>query len=257
MGIKAQKQSSSSPRRRGSIARDSVHETHGVTLYAPPTRRRWIPACAGMTMVVMTLLAIAAPAFAEPPTPAPAAAPTAPVRASATDIVKNFYAQLESTMKQGEQLGFAGRYKKLDPVLQSAFNLPLMTHYAVGLVWNNATPAEQEQLTKAFSEFSIATYASRFAKYDGEQFAVIGEKPASGGTMVETTLKPKDGEAVALNYLMRQDDKGAWRIVDVFLNGSISELATRRAEFAAVIKREGIAALVNSLGEKSKAMGPT
>jgi hypothetical protein len=43
----------------------------------------------------------------------------------------------------------------------------------------------------------------------------------------------------------------------VFLDGAISELATRRAEFSAVIKRDGIAALVNSLGEKSKQMGPS
>lgn len=204
---------------------------------------------------LLAVLACAAPAFAG--VPAVSAVAVAPVAVSAGDVVKNFYAVLTDTMKQGDQLGFAGRYKKLDPVLRQTFNLPLMARLSVGMVWGSATPAEQEQITRAFSEFSIATYASRFATYDGEQFSVVGEKPASGGTMIETTLKPKDGDAVTLNYLMRQDETGAWRIVDVFLNGAISELATRRAEFSSVIKRDGISALVNSLGEKSKSMGPS
>jgi len=201
---------------------------------------------------LLLVLTCAAPAFAA--TGAPVASAVTPVGGSATDVVKNFYATLTDTMK----LGFGGRYKKLEPALRQAFNLQLMTRISVGPVWSSATPAEQDQLIKAFSQFSIASYAARFSNYGGEQFNVTGEKPTpGGGVIVETNLKPKDSDAVALNYLMRQDDKGVWRIVDVFMNGTISELATRRAEFASVIKRDGISALVNSLGEKSKQMGPT
>ena len=75
--------------------------------------------------------------------------------------------------------------------------------------------------------------------------------------IVESTLQPKEGAPVAFNYLMKADDKGNWRIVDVFLNGAISQLATRRAEFDSIASREGIAALVNSLGDKTKQMGPS
>ena len=211
------------------------------------------------TAAIVLVLATAVPAMAETASThaTKASVATSVASRSASDVVKNFYAQLTGVMKQGDQLGFAGRFKKLDPVLRQSFNLPLMTRFAVGLVWNDATPDEQQQITSAFSEFSTATYASRFAKYDGEQFTVGEEKTAGGGKIVETTLKPKDGDAVALNYLLRQDEAGAWRIVDVFMNGTISELATRRAEFSSVIKRDGIGALVNSLGEKSKQMGQT
>lgn len=176
--------------------------------------------------------------------------------ASAT--VKTFYSQLTDVMKQGDKLGFNGRVKKLEPAVKTAFNLPVMTKYAVGFVWSKATPAEQHQLISAFSDFSVANYASRFARYDGEQFEVLGEKPLqSGGIVVETKLSPKEGEPVTLNYLVKQDEQGHYRIVDVFLDGSISELATRRAEFSSIVKSEGIPALVNSLGEKSKQMGPS
>jgi phospholipid transport system substrate-binding protein len=171
-------------------------------------------------------------------------------------VVKDFYAHLVDVMKQGDKLGFSGRVKALDPVIRSAFNLPLMTRVSVGPAWANASPDEQKQLTSAFSDFSVATWASRFASYDGETFAVTGEKETAGGTMVATSLTPKDGEPVAINYLMKQDEKGKWRVVDVFLDGAISDLATRRAEFSSIVKRDGLDALVNSLGDKAKNMGP-
>ena len=199
---------------------------------------------------ILGLLVSALPAHAETTT-SESAAPTSP-----TALVKNFYDQLTDTMKQGETLGFSGRYKKLDPVVRSTFNLPLMARFAANSGWAEAKPDEQQKLVEAFSDFSIANYASRFSKYDGEKFEVVGEKPASGGgTIVETRLTPKDSEPVVLNYLVRADDKNQLRIVDVYLDAAISELATRRSEFGAIIKRDGFPALITSIIEKNKKMG--
>ena len=199
---------------------------------------------------ILGLLVSALPAHAETTTPESTAL------TSPTALVKNFYDQLTDTMKQGETLGFSGRYKKLDPVVRSTFNLPLMARFAANSGWAEAKPDEQQKLVEAFSDFSIANYASRFSKYDGERFEVVGEKPASGGgTIVETRLTPKDGEPVVLNYLVRADDKGQPRIADVFLDAAISQLATRRSEFSAIIKHDGFPALITSIIEKNKKMG--
>jgi phospholipid transport system substrate-binding protein len=193
------------------------------------------------------------------------AAPVPSLAASASDpngaasaTVRNFYVTLTETMKEGPRLGYAGRYRKLNPALQTAFNLPLMTRVAVGPLWNKATPAEQQQLISAFSQFSVANYASQFKSWDGEQFVVTDEKPsAAGDVLVESKLQPKSGEAVQFNYVMRRDEAGNWRIVDVLLAGAISQLAARRSEFDAIAEKDGIPALVNSLDRKSKQMGPS
>jgi phospholipid transport system substrate-binding protein len=175
----------------------------------------------------------------------------------ASTVVEKFYDQLQATMKQGHELGFSGRYKKLEPVIQSSFDLPTMTRFSIGPAWSKTAPEQQQQLIKAFTNFSVANYASRFAKYDGEKFEVIGEKPASGGgVIVETKLTPEGEEPVSLNYLMRESG-GSYKIVDVYMASTISELATRRAEFGAIVRREGVAALVDTLGEKTKKMGPS
>ena len=48
---------------------------------------------------------------------APLAMAGASSTGSATAVVNNFYAQLLDTMKQGDQLGYSGRYKKLQPAI--------------------------------------------------------------------------------------------------------------------------------------------
>ncbi len=186
-------------------------------------------------------------------------APSSHAAPTASEVVKEFYASLLDTMKKGQELGYEGRYKKLDPAVTKAFNLPLMAKYSVGPSWSKVDADEQRKLVEAFSKFSIGTYASRFTKFDGEEFIVVGEKPMpnAAGFMVETKLKPKDSDAVTLNYLVRADETGALRIADVYLDASISELATRRAEFSSVIKREGFPALLSSLTQKSEKMKAT
>jgi phospholipid transport system substrate-binding protein len=61
--------------------------------------------------------------------------------------------------------------------------------------------------------------------------------------MVQTTLRNPDGDDVDLNYRLIESDKG-WRIIDVYLNGTVSELALRRSEYSAVLKREGFQKLL-------------
>ncbi|HXP78174.1 MAG TPA: ABC transporter substrate-binding protein [Stellaceae bacterium] len=164
--------------------------------------------------------------------------------APAVDTIKGFYDTLLSVMQQAKTLGLKGRYEKLDPAIHKAFNLPLMTRLSVGPDWQKLSPEEQKSLTAAFSDLSVSTYAARFDGYSGEQFDVDpNPTPTSGGLIVNTKLVQTSGEAVVLNYLMRDGDAG-WQILDVYLKGTVSELATRRSEFSAVLRRDGADALV-------------
>jgi phospholipid transport system substrate-binding protein len=174
-------------------------------------------------------------------------------------VVETFHATLLRVMKQATTLGFSGRYKALQPAIENAFNLPLMARLAIGPQWTSIAPDQQQRLIEGFRRLTFATYASRFDSYDGEQFEVKGEKPggAGGGTLVETRLVPQkgNGDPVELSYLVRQDD-GRWQIIDVFLSGTISELATRRAEFTSVLRRDGAEGLSTMLQRKVAELTP-
>jgi phospholipid transport system substrate-binding protein len=161
--------------------------------------------------------------------------------------VKSFYATLLETMKEAKRLGIEGRYKKLVPVINATFDLPAMTRIAVGPTWTSLTPEQQAAIIAAFSRMTAATYASRFDGYDGERFEVDPKVVERGADrIVNTRIIQSNGEPVSLNYLLRGSG-GDWKIVDVYLSGTISELATRRSEFASILKSGGADALIKTL----------
>jgi phospholipid transport system substrate-binding protein len=166
---------------------------------------------------------------------------------AAATRVDSFYTALLNTMKQAKQLGVKGRYDKLAPVLGSTYDLALMSKIAVGQNWNSLSAAEQQGIVVAFTRMTTATYANRFDDFSGEQFEVLetADQP-NGDKIVKTRIIQSDGQAVQLNYLMRNTGNG-WKIIDVYLNGTISELASRRAEFGAILRSGGPNALVSAL----------
>lgn len=169
--------------------------------------------------------------------------------------LKSFYETLLSVMKEGPKLGFAGRRQRLAPAVTQAFDLALMTRLVVGLPWPSLSAEDQKQLVNAFSEFSIATYANQFDDFSGEKFEVDPKAaPAPGNdVIVKTRLIQSNGEPVQLDYLLRQE-QAEWRIIDVFLSGTISQLAARRSEFSGILREQGARGLIAVLKDKTKAL---
>lgn len=170
-------------------------------------------------------------------------------------VIQRFYDTLVAVMKEAKRIGFEQRYQRLAPVIAQTYNLALMSRLAVGPEWTRLQPAQQQQVTDAFSRYTISVYANRFDDYSGERFEV-DPNPANSanGAVVRTVLTKSDGEKVMLNYLMRQGAGGAWQVIDVYLSGTISELATRRSEFATTLQQGGADALVRSLDQRIAAL---
>jgi phospholipid transport system substrate-binding protein len=124
-----------------------------------------------------------------------------------------------------------------------------MARLAVGPSWASLVPAQQQSLTEALGNYVCATYADRFDSYSGEQLEVTGERPYGSDVMVQTKIVKANGEATTLNYLMRQN-QGAWQISDVYLDGTISQVAVQRSEFSSTLRREGVDGLVAALNRK-------
>ena len=154
-------------------------------------------------------------------------------------------------MKRGSSLNFSQRVDFLSPEIRQDLDLALMTRLVVGPAWRSLSPADQRDLTEAFSDYSIATYAQRFRSYEGERFEV-DPTPASrpnGDVVVHTKLFTGGSDFVQLDYLVRLTD-GRWRIIDVYLSGTISELAARRSEYSATLRQGGAPALAALLRKK-------
>jgi phospholipid transport system substrate-binding protein len=191
--------------------------------------------------VAACVVAVACPALAQAPANDDVRAP-----------VSRFYDALLDVMKRAKALGFRGRYDVLAPVISTSFDLPAMTRIAVGPKWTSIPAAEQKELVDAFGRMTISTYASRFDGYSGEKFEIDPSvESRAGGSVVHTRIVQSNGEPVTLNYLVRKSG-GAWKIVDVYLTGTISELATRRSEFAGILDSGGPPALIASLRNQTE-----
>jgi phospholipid transport system substrate-binding protein len=180
-------------------------------------------------------------------TPWPAAAGSSDPAAAR---IGGLYSALLDIMKQAKQLGVKGRFDKLAPVLVATYDVAAMSKSAVGPAWDTLQPAQQAGIQDAFGRMMIATYASRFDDFGGEQLNVVqtvDQPPAD--KMVKTQIVQSNGKPVALNYLMRGKGND-WKVVDVYLDGTISELASRRAEFGTILKSGGADALIASLKQR-------
>jgi phospholipid transport system substrate-binding protein len=165
-----------------------------------------------------------------------------------TAAVEKFHDTLIENMKNGKALGFDGRAAKLQPVVDEVFDIPAMARISSGGGWAKMTPAVQADVIAAFSAFTIASYAGNFASWDGESFVTKEQGAADkrGNVLIDTRLNAKGIPPVQFNYRLHQVD-GVWKVFDIYLEGAISQLAMRRAEFAAVLARGTPADLVTHM----------
>ncbi len=165
-------------------------------------------------------------------------------------MIQVFYTTLLECMQNGPALGFDGRYQKIEPVLNNTFDVATMCKIAVGPEWTNMSGDKKGGVLVAFNQYMVTTYAARFKEYKSQKFEVGEAKPAGEGrVLVESKLIRSNGEPVELNYLFRLN-KGVWRVIDIYLSGSISQMAQMRSDFSNTIVQGGPDALIKSLGEK-------
>lgn len=164
--------------------------------------------------------------------------------------IEGFHSELLEIMKQAKELGYVGRIKRLTPLMHQVFDLDFMASKTVGRLWRKLSDEDKSRWIRIFARFTTANYAGRFTGYTGEEFVTIGVKDAPSGTQVVLTkiIVPGD-EDVQLNYRMIERD-GTWKVVDVFLNGTVSELALRRSEYSSALKRDGFEKLLSSVETK-------
>jgi phospholipid transport system substrate-binding protein len=173
--------------------------------------------------------------------------------AEASKPVERLSDALIEAMKAGEAMSFDERFEALAPVVRETFDIPLMTRLSLGAAaWDKLDEAKRQALVDAFARMSVSAYASRFSRYDNQHFSVKEvQKGPQGALLVTSMFSINQSDSVQFSYVMRKT-KGDWRVVDVLVNGQYSELARRRAEFAAVLRDEGVDGLLGRISEISE-----
>ena len=163
--------------------------------------------------------------------------------------IQTYYQELMPTIQQAGRLSVRERDRRFAPAINAAFDFPTMTRLAVGPAWKSFSAEQQAAVREAFARFIVADYASQISNYSGESFVVdpqTSPESRGGGEIVKTKLLQPGGRTVNINYLVR-----GGRVIDVYLNGTISDLAMRRDEFASIIAAGGADALIKRLRDRT------
>jgi len=207
-----------------------------VLSFRPPTGCR--------TPAAAILCALAIVANASDPTPARSAVAPQPAT-----VVQDLQSALLELMQNSTDLGYTGRRDRIAPVVERSFDLPFITRKSAGRHWKQLSELDRVRVQDALSRLSVATYAARFNSYNGERFEVLSEEAGVQNTQLIRTRLVTPERTVRLDYRLHSSN-GSWQIIDVIVDGSVSELALRRSQYSAVIKRDGIDGLLAKLEEK-------
>jgi phospholipid transport system substrate-binding protein len=185
-----------------------------------------------------------------------AAADTVPESDLVTRPVAALNAGLLAEMKTGRAVPFATRYAQLEPLIDRVFDLPAILQSAIGPPhWQALTPEEQTQLLDAFRRYTVSTYVANFDKFGGESFVILPDRRnIAEVTVVPTQIVPATGKPARIDYVLHPvagDASSEWKIVDVFLDGSISQVAVQRSEFRGALRDGGVKQLIAMFDRKA------
>ncbi len=165
-------------------------------------------------------------------------------------VIHQLQSSLLQVMREGEKLGYEGRFKFLQPVIDRSHDIDLIIKTILGSTyWSQLDNTQQDLIVETFRQLSIATYAGRFNQYEGEQFQIIEHRALPREqVLVRSQLTKSDGGKVNFDYVLHQTE-GRWRIANILFDG-VSDLAIKRGEYRAILQRDGFQALIEMLKEK-------
>ncbi|HEY8515864.1 MAG TPA: ABC transporter substrate-binding protein [Candidatus Binatia bacterium] len=170
--------------------------------------------------------------------------------ASPRQVIETLHDGMIAVMRDSGASSFDSRAARLEPLLDTAFDLDFMARKSLGRAFDKLPADEQQRWIATFRRFMVANYAGRMKGYDGQRFETLGEEPAAQDTvLVRTRLIDPGAENMDLAYRLRRTKSG-WKVIDVYLKGTVSELSLRRADFTAILEREGFPALLASVDAK-------
>jgi phospholipid transport system substrate-binding protein len=166
--------------------------------------------------------------------------------------IRRLNSALIEIMKGAEAgIAYQARFEQVAPVVLETFDMPFMAAKSIGSYWRKLDADERRRWVKTFGDFTISNFADRFDGFSGQTFEIRGERPASRETrVVETLLNRPGDESVELDYRMSAR-VGSWRVVDIYSDGSVSEVALRRSEYSSVLKGGGIEELIAAVSAKT------
>jgi len=163
--------------------------------------------------------------------------------------INQLHETLINIMVISDTTNFEERYTYLEPVINKNFDIALISKVILGRYWKSIDEEIKVRFINLFNRLTISTYISRFNSYDNQIFKNISiEQLKENRYLVKTEFVRLQKKPISFNYILQKNGK-KWRIISVIANG-INDLSLKRAEYAVIIKKDGIEVLIKKLEQK-------
>lgn len=150
----------------------------------------------------------------------------------------------------GQNVGIYNTTKKL---ITETYDTEKMLKMIIGDSWKNLNKEIKKEIINVFEEYIAKNYIKRFSKIKNLQFSSLEEKKIGNYKTVKSNLILDNDEKISISYLL-SPKRQEWKIFDVLLAGSVSEIATKKSEFKSFIVDGNINPLIDALKKKNKTL---
>lgn len=147
------------------------------------------------------------------------------------------------------QLKGVPRREKLSTLIRARFDFATMSQYTLGKYWKSASPEEQKNFIRLYSDLLEESYIGRVEAYSNETVNYLSEKIE--GDRAEVTTKVRSGNTeLPIDYRLVQKN-GEWFVYDVLIE-EVSMIKNYRSSYGEIIRKDGFVSLLERMAEKIK-----
>ena len=136
--------------------------------------------------------------------------------------------------------------KNVFKVINRTYDAEKMLKMIIGADWENQENEKKKELIIVFKRYISKNYIKRFSKIDDVSFRNEKKEKISSELFLVRSNLIIEQEKISMDYLLSSQNN-VWKIFDVLLDGSISEIATKKSEFRIFIKEKKIDSLIDAL----------
>ncbi len=207
------------------------------TLLDPSRLRHWATA-AGTSLILLG--------------PASTAVAVSPAQSDPAIFVATVGQQIVSVLASRD-LEADQRSRHFRDIFVNALDLDTMARRVLGRHWRAASDAQRDRYVALFRNYVVGLYAVQLGGYEGAAFTVLRQQRLrENESLVIARIKRQYGPPLSVNFRVRKNNERL-RIIDVTIAG-VSLIVTKRSEFDAIIRHEGLPGLLRRLDEQQANM---
>lgn len=149
---------------------------------------------------------------------------------------------------QNKEIDQEARVEKINKIVNSIFDFPLMAKLALGRKhWPKLTLPQREKFTRLFVEMLRTSYREKVSLYTDENVLFKPAVKNKNTVYIPMELKSKDKKVAILHKLRKAGKR--WKVYDVEIQG-ISILLTYSSQFDDILSRGSVEDLLSRLEKR-------